>query len=209
VTYEFWIGAKNEGHGWYWEKSKLELQNSDIPWGKGEPSGEHGGYLEQCLSLTKHDDTNFHYNDVRCQSSNAVVCETAGCENGEHRCESRKTLVQNTSENPEERIVTGTDSMPVVAGCENGEHQCESKKTLEENTSENPDDQRVTGSNSKFIIASIIPILIIFIIMGVMFVCHKERKNKAEQDQAMQLPGPGMGNRHDSENSLYGVVMQH
>ncbi|CAL4115823.1 unnamed protein product, partial [Meganyctiphanes norvegica] len=77
---DIWIGATKGTHGWHWESSSLEQRVSgmiDIPWGNGEPSGVHDGQLELCLSLTKHADTNFHYNDVRCQDSNIAICETS------------------------------------------------------------------------------------------------------------------------------------
>ncbi|CAL4190645.1 unnamed protein product, partial [Meganyctiphanes norvegica] len=68
----------------------------------------------------------------------------------------------------------------------------------------------ISSSNS-IIIASVTSIICIVTLLTVITFCIKKQKNKEQQelpfsDMTLQQSGPGMGIRHDSENSLYGAV---
>ncbi|CAL4100867.1 unnamed protein product [Meganyctiphanes norvegica] len=65
------------------------------------------------------------------------------------------------------------------------------------------------SSTYHIIIGSSTAILLIIVIIITAVVCLKKRKNKDKQsvdDLPLPNSGAGMGTRHDSENSLYGVV---
>ncbi|CAL4150246.1 unnamed protein product, partial [Meganyctiphanes norvegica] len=66
--------------------------------------------------------------------------------------------------------------------------------------------------STSMIVGLTFPIICIVVLIAVLLFCLKKRKDKGEEDELhlrdhpLQLPGPGLGNRHDSENSLYGVA---
>ncbi|CAL4115917.1 unnamed protein product [Meganyctiphanes norvegica] len=69
----------------------------------------------------------------------------------------------------------------------------------------------VESSTAPIIIGSLTSIIFIVVIIIVVAYCFKKRKNKDKQDVSLvnlpsQQSGPGMGTRHDSENSLYGAM---
>ncbi|CAL4172478.1 unnamed protein product, partial [Meganyctiphanes norvegica] len=83
--------------------------------------------------------------------------------------------------------------------------------TISASISITPHSEAATGSFKFIITGVILAIILIFVVATTIFFYLKKRKIKDQQENSLvDLPtqqlDPGMGNRHDSENSLYGAM---
>ncbi|CAL4073835.1 unnamed protein product [Meganyctiphanes norvegica] len=198
LPHEFWLGGQNPTR-------KSEKKWGQWSWLSNEPIQEDAWALNEPNNARDY----LYFHETKAYKNTTYCILFNKGENGlwDHKCADEKHFLCEKTCKPKKSCSNKGGSCNFSAVSCNG--------TILPNGCEGNDCHCCIppGSYTGAIIGSIGAILLILVLIFIVIIFLKKRKSKDQQEQSLanlspQQSGHGMGSRHDSENSLYGVVME-